>query len=365
MATLDLKPLSDETIDQMGINNHDLWLVRIGKEVLGPFETESLKQYAQSNEEQFNDALATRMDEHKFIPFWNHPSFQRRAPQVLTNHTHHNRFWLLISGQKTGPHSAQDLEKKIEMGLLQMTDHVSIDEGHHWKKLFEVEGFDRRQHSADELPLAPPEVSFQKAKLQLVEKLEGPHFSTQDELADMCFQGQLQKGKVLSLKLEELTLNTIKPVEVSSSVKWVIPTTAAAVVLLLTAGYFSFAPEMVPIPQEKVASTKKKPFYQLGGQSPRTAPQGVVPNIERAPASVRPSPAPTPSRAFNQDSRFPTIVETHNNDRQYDPPVEENYPAEEPEVHSLVSPSAPVEDQSLDAAMNGIEQPVIEEASDF
>lgn len=363
MATLDLQPLSDETIDQMGFNNHDLWLVRIEKEVLGPFETEALKQYALAHEDLFSSALATRMDEHKFAPFWNHPQFQRRAPQVVAQETHQNRIWLLISGQKSGPFNSQDINKKIEMGLLAMTDHISIDEGHHWKKVYEIEGFDRRDLTADQLPVAPTEASFQKAKLQLVEKLEKHKTTVRDELAEVCFHGQ--SAKVLTLKLDELTLNTIKPIEVSSSMKWAAPGAAAAVVVVLTIGFFAFAPDMVPLPEEKVTTTKKKPFYQLP-ETARPAPQGIVPRVERIPASVghAVAPTPTPRSAFNQDSRYPTIMETHNNDRPFEEPVVESYPQEEPEVHSLVN-QAPMEDQSLDAAMSGIEQPVIEEASDF
>ena len=373
MATLDLKPLSDETIDEMGFNNHDLWMVRIGKEVLGPYETESLKQYAFENEDLFGEALASRMDSHQFLPFWNHPIFQRRQPQVVASVPHEGHFWLLETGQKSGPFSFHDIDKKIEMGLLVMTDHISMDEGHHWKKIFEIEGFDRRLHSVDELPMAPTEASFQKAKLQLVEKLDKPKSHTQEDLAEMCHIGQ-QKGKVLTLKLDELTLHSIKPAtEVSGSLKWAVPGAAAAVIILLTTGYFTFAPEMTPLPTKaEVAAKEKKPFYQRPKANP--TPQGVIPNIERAPASVG-NVTPTPSRAFNQDSRYPTIMETHNYERPFEEPANDQYghsdpmnEAPAPEVHSLVNTSQ-MEEQSLDAAMNGIkqpiDQPVIEEASDF
>jgi hypothetical protein len=61
------------------------------------------------------------------------------------------------------------IDKKIEMGLLSMTDHLSLDEGETWIKIFEVEGLDRRSHTPDELPRLPKETSFQKAQLEIVQ----------------------------------------------------------------------------------------------------------------------------------------------------------------------------------------------------
>jgi hypothetical protein len=170
-VSLDLKPLTNETIAQMGYSTHDLWLVKIDSTDFGPYETESLKHYVSDNEHLFETAEACRMDGVEFTPFWSHAIFQRRKIQPLSD-KHEGPFWLLDDGLKTGPFSFHDIDKKIEMGLLVMTDHISTDEGFRWKKIFEIDGFDRRAYSADELPVAPSEASFHQAKLELVEKLE-------------------------------------------------------------------------------------------------------------------------------------------------------------------------------------------------
>ena len=367
MATFTLQPLSDETIDAMGINNHDLWLVRINKTVLGPFETESLRSYALENEELFNDAQANRMDEHQFKPFWNHPQFQRRKPSIISSTQHQSRFWLLLTGQKTGPHSFQEIDEKIEHGELVLTDQISTDDGHTWKKIFNIPDFDRRRHSAETLPVSPTELSFQEAKLKLVEKFDHPKVAPQEELAEMFFHGK--QAKVLTLKLDELTLNKQQETTVSQNMKWAIPGAAAAIVLFLTAGYFSFAPEMKPLEQTVVQNTKKNSNKKAAPSMVKAAPKGVIPVIERAPASIndyRPRPR---EEGLNQASRYPTIIETHRDERSFEEPIREDVYAPdelpaEPEIHSLVNPTHP--DTSLDSVMSGTgDQPVIEEVTDF
>jgi hypothetical protein len=44
-VNIDLKPLSEEIIKQMGYSESNLWLIKIGSVVFGPFETQTLKHY--------------------------------------------------------------------------------------------------------------------------------------------------------------------------------------------------------------------------------------------------------------------------------------------------------------------------------
>lgn len=376
MATLDLKPLTKETIHKLGFNNHDLWLVKIHMEVFGPFESQSLKEYASQNETLFDEALAGRMDTGEFQPFWSFAVFGRRSPQVLKQESHQGPFWLLLLGQKQGPYSFHDIDKKIEMGLVALTEHISTDDGNTWKKVYEIEEFDRRTHSANELPEAPFDSSFQKAKLSLMERMDRPHVSTQDELANMAHHSHVQ-GKVLTLKLDELTLQNLKNTEVSSAFRWALPGAAVFIFTLVTTGYFILTPGEIPMTAEEPLPEKTREVASLPNPSKQLPPaRAEVPRPsmpERRPASVRPYTQET--NAFNQDSRYPTEMETHS-----------DYPAEEPErlpvddpmsdmvmdapekEHSLVSQPQQQDDHSLDAAMNGVVQPVepvIEEASDF
>jgi hypothetical protein len=374
MATLDLKPLTDETIQQMGFNNHDLWLVKIHEEVFGPFETESLKHYASENEEQFDEALATSLENNNYQSFWSHPLFQRRKIQAAETENHEGPFWLMEFGLKIGPISFREVDKKIEMGLLGMTDHISVDDGETWHKIYKFHGFDRRSHEPDELPIAPMEASFQKAKLVLIEKLETPSTHASDEIATMVHLAQ-KDAKVITFKLDELTLSKANDVSVSRSIKWVLPTAMALGLTIVTSGYFMLTGETE---EAHMAQTSEIQATRVRKITP--PPRGQIPSVSnRAPASTGYQYPSQPRAIHNQESRYPTTVETHQapdqmDDYNYDqhlerdpldgPVMEANNMAEE---HSLVGNREPQSDASVDDVMNGgaNHEPVVEEVSDF
>lgn len=364
VAAIDLQPLSDQTIAEMGFQGSDLWLVRIDSIVFGPYETESLKHYVHDNEHLFENAQASRMDDPKMQPFWNHAIFQRRAPQVVKVEQHEGPFWVMTAGLKVGPLSFHDVDKKIEMNILGMTDHISVDDGETWKKIFEFEGFDRRTHAPEELPIAPLESSFQKAKLALVEKLDTPHANTTNELAELAHIAHNQ-ARVIQFKVEEMTLKAEKKTEVSKGIKWMMPTAAAIFLTIATTGYMLITDEGEPLPQTAEIQAED------GGPKKRSTPRGQMPSgSDRSPASVGYN---QPSMSLSNDSRYPTHIETHDEfqeDHQVerdplDGPVTDAEQA--PQEHSLVGNDAQP-DVSLDAAMNGVNQPsepVVEEVSDF
>lgn len=369
VVSIDLKPLTPEIIEQMGYDNHDLWLVRINTIVFGPFETESLKHYAHDNEHLFENAQASRADETDWKPFWVQTKFQRRKPQMISGEAHAGPFWLMENGLKTGPFTFEQIDKKIETHALGMTDHISVDNGESWPKIYEISGFDRRAHKPHELPTAPKEASFKRAKLEVIHKVEDHHARPDEAIAGLAWQGQ-KMAKVIEFRPEEMSYAPEQPAEVKRENKWATPATAAVIALILVGGYIlkpSAKKEIVAENSEEPAS-QEKPFYQNVGQN--NPPQGVVPSPSmRSPASVGYSHS---APATNYESRFPTHIETHDQFQEpenYSDPIE-NQPNDAEQEHSLVSTSPMMEnpeDASLDGTMSGTptEQPVIEEASDF
>lgn len=376
MASLDLKPLDQETIDQNGYDAHDLWMVKIGDDVYGPFETESLKQYAAQNESVFKKAVATRKDVNDFQPFFGYALFAKREQK--RNH-HKGPFWILQSGMKIGPFHAQDIDKKIEQGLIVVTDHLSVDDGYSWKKVYEFEGFDSRTHNATELPAAPKDESFHRAKLELLEKIEHlPPQPTKDALVEMAHGVQMLTQGTAQPTEESLEIQA--PVEAPSRSSWAMTATAMLVVSLLAGGYFLLSP------QDKKSFAEIKPEESKTeaiaaapeAPAPRRAPRGVMPDRgirERRQPAAQPRhnyDSPEPSN-YGQEGHYQTQMEVHSNEPYQEPDRDpasyggdnEMAPSEmQPQEHSLVS-----EDQSLDAAMSGQSQPselpTVEEASDF
>lgn len=376
MSVLDLKPLTKDFIQEMGLSNHELWVVKIGEDVYGPFDTDSLKQYASKNEELFDDALASRLDNNDLQPFFGHALFQRRTPQILKTQSHDGPYWIMHQGLKTGPFPKMKVEKQIEMGSLGVTDLISIDDGHSWHKVYEIGDFDRRLHSSSELPFSPLDSSFQKAKVEVMEKIErhASELDMTEELAHVAHGAH--HAKVLKLKLDEIPVKPREEIAVSGSLKYALPVAIVVVMTLVGSGAFvstdSPAPKVVNNTRPSQETRASNPNRRAPNPSAQPRPSEMP---IRRPASVAPTPSVRPQHnpienPYAHESQYPTRVETHMGNRApsavepdpYGQPAEERV---EPTVeeHSLIGNLPGEEGMSLDAVMGG--EPIVEEISDF
>lgn len=372
MAVLDLKPTTLETIEQLGISSHDLWLVQLEGVEYGPFETESLKHYAGENEELFENAQASRSDHFVWQPFFSHTQFQRRHPQLLKQASkQEGPYWLLDHGQKTGPFTPSEIDKKIELGSIGFTDLISHDDGDTWYKLYQVSGFDRRFHCSSELPFAPTESEFQKARLELLEKVE-EHASTikpSEELAEMAHQAQIS-GKVIAFRPEDIPIRRPSDISVSSSLKWKLPLAIAAMVAVVI-GMRIIGTHRPEDGHDQLAENQVHESSAGTALSQAADPSSTMPNkTRRAPASSNP---PTHNQGSVPNFTPPiynTSIETHHNDY---PPENDHYQESRPDENrepaseqTLVPGDQPTmaDEQNTDAAM-GNPAPPVEEVSDF
>ena len=362
----DLKPLSNDVIHKMGYTSHDLWVVKFeDEEVLGPFEVESLKHYATENEEQFQNALASRMDTNDWQPFYSHAHFQtiehpRSEVQIV------EKYWIMNQGQKAGPFVRRDIDKKFELSILSLTDIVSMDDGHTWVKFFALDDFSA-QVPANSLPMAPLESSFQKAKEELHDLMDnqertGSHIG----LAALTYLGH-HKDKKLSLNLEEIDLKSLSETEVSRSLKWAIPSAVAGLGVFILLGNFLLSPSVdtANVDQERPEKILPKTAYgRQNGDQPAIRNPASYPQTAYRPSGLTNAPP------LNQN-QYPTHTETHYNEP--DPIQESEYnPPPEQQEHSLVNNGVhdgSTLDQVMSAGSGDVEaipeQPVIEEASDF
>lgn len=363
----DLKPLTSEIIHKMDYEQHSLWIVKLNDEIYGPFEVESLKHYAIENEQLLEHALASRMDTNDWQPFFSHAHFLSIPEHANAEAPIIEKYWIMNYGQKVGPLSRLDIDKKIELGILAMTDLVSVDDGNTWLKFFSHGIFNPNSGDIGAPPNAPLESSFKRAKEDLQEIMDnqertGSHIG----LAALTYLGQ-SKGKLI-LNLEEMDLKSLNETEVSRSLKWAIPSAVAGVAVLVVMGSFIFSPSTDVASTDdnkiKVSKVKSKTFKK---------------NTEhqRSPASYRPlnNQRSALTRApVIPENEYPSHVETHYNepDTNMDQAIEadHNVPPE-PQEHSLVSNSGP-ENETLDQVMGGDapaeippEQAVAEPASDF
>jgi hypothetical protein len=329
MGSFNLKPLSKESIQELGLSPNDLWILKIDDTIHGPFETENLKTYARDNQSQFNHIQATKLNQNFWKPFFSYAVFERREPQSEDDEELHDQgpYWLLEDGIKVGPLSKEDVLKKLEDKIILTTDLISKDEGVNWQKVYQIECFDRRKKG--QLPFAPLDESFLQAKLELAEKLEME--SSGEVLAEMAHLGQ-QKAKVLSIKVDEFSINSAP--HVSPAMKWAIPAAAAAVIAFIVGGNLLFNKVDrydVANDQSLTKKDEREVYRPESNQPQRRAPMAdSMPAVELAPRQEMPvrRPANIPSiherpprsgltrNEFSDDSAFPTQIETHRvNDR--------------------------------------------------
>ncbi len=376
MAVLDLKSLTKEVIQKMGYTPHDLWLVKLDDEVFGPFEVESLKHYAHENEKLFLKAYSTRMDHNDWRPFFSHAHFQ---PLTLQENPESMRYWVLNLGQKAGPFNKNEMDKKIELGTLNMLGLVSSDDGVSWKKLFQAPEFHFNDLTADSLPIAPLESSFQRAKLEVAEKIESrEELHPLEGVAALAF---MTKKETLSLNLEDIDIKSLERPQISPSLKWAIPIAVAGLGLISFLGMqlmsgptqdeVMISEDSIPVKRERSGGAippgaKKKPF------SPYDAP--VDSYQDRRPANYDRSALTQPAPPDNYSARVHGHLESND---IYDPAMHQQDPPPAPEEHSLVQNNIQdggQEGQTLDQAMSEAAsgevappppEPVIEEATDF
>ncbi len=246
MSTLGLKPLTKEFIQEMGISAHDLWVVKIGDESFGPFDTTSLREYAALHEELFDEALASRLENNDLLPFFGHAPFQRRSPQIVKDKQHTGPYWIMEQGLKTGPITKEDIQLKIKDGDLAMTDLISTDDGHTWGKLHELKAFDRRTRSSVEPPVSPGEASFSESNVEYVEREHRSSIiNMTEELASVAHGA---KGKSQGLRLDEVPLHGEDDVPVSKSMKYAFPVFLMVVMSAVGSGKYFLTQDEVPTP---------------------------------------------------------------------------------------------------------------------
>jgi hypothetical protein len=167
---------------------------------MGPFQGAELKNIF----EGANFPQGTSVRDAKSIADWQdiyeHPFFQRRRPQLLSTEDFPkeiNQAFVLIEGVKHGPYSLNEIDALFEEKELLLTDQVSFDEGASWRKLYEYEEYDRRNHQQSALPESPGWDVFKESNSEITDELQKVNEQKQEEeaIAGLAFLENLKSGK--------------------------------------------------------------------------------------------------------------------------------------------------------------------------
>jgi hypothetical protein len=165
---IDLAPLSEEHIAKEQIESSELWMIKDRQgQMLGPFDTQSIKEYASQHEYLFEDSVAYNLEDEEWKPFFKVAKFQRRKPKLVPMQglMSSDSFLVLFNGEKKGPFTLAQIQKFVDDKKIALNVQVSLDEGESWIKLYEHHEFDRRlKKNVDDLPFVPESEVFDHAQ---------------------------------------------------------------------------------------------------------------------------------------------------------------------------------------------------------
>lgn len=224
----------EEITSNVELREH-IFEIKDSEHSLGFISLYDLKAYVFEHEEEAKNYSVKAIDSDEWKNIYEHPFFQRRKPQLVSIETLKEvddiQFYILQKGQKAGPYEKDQLLEMVENREILLTDTVSINGGHVWMKLFQVDGFDRRElRDSDQLP-GMPDAEFLNRPSDAVNNIG----ETTDAITSLAFLGNLKKGKTIDRAREVSYQDEMsKNGNTSSIYKWLL------VVSVLGIAYFLF-----------------------------------------------------------------------------------------------------------------------------
>lgn len=185
MDRIELRPLTEEEMQEQGLTDQDVWMLKHDQELYGPFSVPMLKQDAHLHPELYSALQISNLAGGEWLAFHEAPGFKKRTPKLVSADTLAvpERFWVIFRGQRQGPYGLTHVQTMIQKGELTPNDLVSADEGATWPRVFEMKIFATVKHTADHLPKAPnKELLESRAKLNT-------RLTPKDGIASLAFLG--------------------------------------------------------------------------------------------------------------------------------------------------------------------------------
>lgn len=286
---IDLVPLSDETIKNSSYLPSELWMVqKPGESALGPFHTKALKEYSHKYQYLFETAQVYNLDSDVWKDMFSVSQFQRRKPQLVSAHNLMNaqEFYLIFRGQKNGPHTQEKVQELLDNNQITTSTQISLDKGKSWIKLYEHHSFDRRNKKTHhELPANPNEkhlsAVINKKDAILNSKLTGEMLVEFSLIKKNSVERSALRNKPKKTK-EPKAITTPPPLTSTTRGKqgWKYGLSASLAIVLAVMAFNFF---------ETNNQNDFKAEVKTEVKSINDTQRGIV---KRAPASVKPKPAP-------------------------------------------------------------------------
>ena len=193
-------------LSTMDENIEYFFLSLTGHPPFGPIEKNQLKVWIG----QTNVPADTKIRGHReqeWTILFDHPTFQRRKPQLISSVNLNNSgdIYVLKEGQKVGPVAKDELFELYKQKEVLITDMVSFDGGESWSRLYDIDEFDRRNLQQENLPGLPAWEVFKKSNDEVSQSLEqiSDHQENTDAIASLAFIENIKSGKANPTVAEE------------------------------------------------------------------------------------------------------------------------------------------------------------------
>ncbi|MGZ3790225.1 MAG: hypothetical protein ACXVLQ_16960 [Bacteriovorax sp.] len=188
---------SEEEITKNVELREHIFEIKDSVETLGFISLYDLKAYVFEHEEEARDYFLRNIDQDEWKNIYEHPFFQRRRPQLVSTENlrddDDSEFFILQKGQKNGPFEKYELMEMVERKEILLSDMVSFNAGHTWIKLYQVDGFDRRNlKESSQLPGMPSSEFLQRPS-----ETVNPIGETTDAVTSLAYLGNQKKGKTI------------------------------------------------------------------------------------------------------------------------------------------------------------------------
>lgn len=225
IVVIELEALSEERIAEEAIEYTELWMIKTKDgQMHGPFDTESIKNYAADNEDPFEDSMAYNLSNETWKSFFKVAKFQRRKPKLVPMQSlmTSDNFIVLFNGEKKGPFTLEQIQKFVDDKKIALNIQVSLDDGESWIKLFEHHAFDRRlKKNAEDLPFVPEGDVFNKSQDEANHKAAARSkvHDEEDAIVGLAFMSNgNDKGQILEdeEQKQDSKKSKVKPVQFRS-----------------------------------------------------------------------------------------------------------------------------------------------------
>ena len=267
LAELRVLAIDHETTSEK-TNEDDIFSINFRGHIIKHLPANSVRIFLHRHPEISREiGIKNMYSEERWIPLLDHESFQDKnsfVPEDMNQTNSSNYFHILKNGQKEGPHTIKEVALMLKRYQLIVTDMVSSDGGHTWRRLATLNEFDRREFNRETmLPVRPQFKNNNNENNHIPNDFKGSDKSAgeTDSLVELAHMGMSTDKKN---KDEDIFISEKDFVEEAKGYKYLL------ILFIFFVGGISLTLNDKNIKKEKIVKNKSKVKSQSTAQTKRS-----------------------------------------------------------------------------------------------